>query len=440
MKQRIDHSNYEAWLLDRLEGNLTAEQERMLEAFLLAHPELRPDDEEMPAVHVSDVRLSMLDKEALKRALPPYGFVDERSVEDHLVARLEGDLDGAQLEALRRYLAEHPEHQRAEWIYAHARVSPGTGALEDKSELHRALPPDGLVTKRTLLDHLVAKLEGDLKEEQIVALDAFLAAHESAAREWKLMQRTRVASESIVFAEKQGLKRETRVIPLFPYRVAMRWAAAAAVVALLLTMWWMVEPSAPEIANRTKDPINDQQTKVVQEKERDEPNAEDVLPSVQPEDDNLQPLAREKESPAPARVEPLPPQSPVEDRLVAEDHGTGSGKEDLPLIPVASDDHEPLAQTPSSAASNEPQAIGAPAAETRTLGEALTGVVREKVLERPSETDRPLDGDDAVAAVDRGLRALGGDKAGLAVQRDGQGRSQGFALRLGRNLAFTASR
>lgn len=130
----------------------------------------------------------------------------------------------------------------------------------------------------------------------------------------------------------------------------------------------------------------------------------------------------------------------MEEHLVAEDRGTGSGKEEPPVTPVVIEEPEPLAQLPSSAVTNAPPTMAAPTADTRTLGEALTGVVREKVLDRPSESNRPLDGDDAVAAVDRGLRALGGEKAGLAVQRDGQGRSQGFALRLGRNLAVTASR
>ena len=40
MSERIGPHNYEAWLLDQLEGQLTAEQERELEAFLIAHPQL----------------------------------------------------------------------------------------------------------------------------------------------------------------------------------------------------------------------------------------------------------------------------------------------------------------------------------------------------------------------------------------------------------------
>lgn len=77
--------------------------------------------------------------------------------------------------------------------------------------------------------------------------------------------------------------------------------------------------------------------------------------------------------------------------------------------------------------------------ESTTAGQTLTAALRERVLDRPAETS-PLDGEDAVAAVDLGLKAVGGAHAGLSVPRDGAGRSKGFNLRLGRNLAISASR
>ena len=39
----LDRITYEAWLLDRIEGNLTPEQERQLDAFLAANPDLPAD-------------------------------------------------------------------------------------------------------------------------------------------------------------------------------------------------------------------------------------------------------------------------------------------------------------------------------------------------------------------------------------------------------------
>ena len=71
MKQRIDHTNYEAWLLDRIEGTLGAEQERALDAFLAANPGLDPGVEEMPTLRADGTRLSGFIKNSLKHELPP---------------------------------------------------------------------------------------------------------------------------------------------------------------------------------------------------------------------------------------------------------------------------------------------------------------------------------------------------------------------------------
>lgn len=86
-------------------------------------------------------------------------------------------------------------------------------------------------------------------------------------------------------------------------------------------------------------------------------------------------------------------------------------------------------------------AITIPATTTpKTVGELLAATVRGRVLEHPKPESRPLDSDDAVAMVDRGLKAVAGDRTGLAVERKVDGGVRGFNLRLGRNLAISASR
>lgn len=79
-------------------------------------------------------------------------------------------------------------------------------------------------------------------------------------------------------------------------------------------------------------------------------------------------------------------------------------------------------------------------ATPKTVGQLFAATVRERVLEQPKPGTSPLDGDDAVAMVDRGLKAVAGERTGLAVEREGDGGVRGFNLRLGRNLAISASR
>lgn len=44
MRGKINIANYEAWLLDQLEGRLSAEEEQELLNFLILHPELEGND------------------------------------------------------------------------------------------------------------------------------------------------------------------------------------------------------------------------------------------------------------------------------------------------------------------------------------------------------------------------------------------------------------
>lgn len=444
MNERIDHTNYEAWLLDRLEGNLSGDQERALDAFLLQHPELAPDLNELPTVRGIEVRLTDLDKESLKRALPPTGRVSEATLGDQLIARLEGDLDGAQLEALRTYLLDHPEHARSERLFEVTKLVPEALLYTAKEDSKRHFPPQGTITPQTLDDHLVARLEGDLTGAQELALTAYIAAHSEARRSWALMQATRVVRGSLVFRNKTSLKKGGRVIVIG--RVPWMQLAAAATVALLLGIgaWLLKAPSvdAPDIvqvAPRTIVPAPVQDEGTAQEDAARNSVEEVVQPSSHHHSTPAlrTPAPRKVSSPmlAPVlvptpleREEPLPIAQQVPVVLEREVGAPKPVHVAVPIIPPTVE--EPMAFVATSPSSAAP----------KTVGQLFAATVRERVLEQQKPETRPLDRDDAMAMVDRGLKAVAGDRTGLAVERKGDGGVRGFNLRLGRNLAISASR
>ncbi|MBK8500208.1 MAG: hypothetical protein IPL52_15645 [Flavobacteriales bacterium] len=441
MKQRIDHSNYEAWLLDRLEGNLSPAGEKELDAFLAMHPELDPGEGDLPAVNDLALRLNTLDKEALKRRLPPVAEVDARNVDDHLIARLENDLSKEQRDALQVFLTLNPEHQLAERTYALTKLVPEAMAYARKQELQRALPPTGMPTRHTLDDFLVARLEGELSAEQERALAAYIAGNTEAQRSWALMQVTQVRASEIVFADKDALRKGGRVIAITSWMVRL---AAAASIALLIGMaWWWArnDEQGAQVADGKNviAPVNSDE-RAVTPKDSSAPSVHQI--SVPVEDDR-HPLVAEEErvSPNPVRrgqrvpeERPLPNETPLP---ITEEHRVVQQNEPKAPAPInVPPPNEPGAEAVAHA-TPAPRIPAQP--EANTIGQTLAATLRERVLDRPAETS-PLDGDDAVAAVDRGLKAIGGDRAGLSVARDGTGRSKGFNLRLGRSLAISASR
>ncbi|MBL7962693.1 MAG: hypothetical protein JNM31_02500 [Flavobacteriales bacterium] len=441
---KLDRSTYEAWLLDRIEGNLSPEQERELDAFLAANPDLAPGSDDLGGLpHIASEPPPFLDKTVLHRDLPPRGAVTAQTLIDHLVARLEGDLDPDLLAALERYLANHPEALREAYLMdatkLHARILP----FADKTQIQRSFPPLGMPDRHRLDDYLVARMEGELTPEQEVALTALLATDAALERSAALMGRTRIAATSITYANKARLKKHTgRVIVLWP-----RLAAAASIALLIGLGWWALDRSrnvdpAPQVATTPErtDAIGP---------DAKEPREDLVTNGPSPKADPVEdrtPLPTaprtKKELPAQAPGAPLdqlvpeaPPIDPADRPLLAESPIEAPRPQETHARPetLAS------AQAPVVQASQEPAVtIGgaerAAPSNTFTLGEFVADVVRTGVLKQEREEPRPLDRRDAVSLADAGMKAVSGGQAG--VSRD----DRRLVLRLGSRLSITASR
>jgi hypothetical protein len=448
VKERIDHSNYEAWLLDRLEGNLSPQDERALDAFLAANPGLDPGHGSLPTLDDLEATLSASAKNELKRQLPPTGAPSNERLDDHLIARLEGDLTPLQLDALRLYLIEHPEHQRAERLYALAKVLPEAMAFAAKRELERNLPPLGMPTRHTVDDFLVARLEGDLTPTQELALNTFLAGHPNARVAADLFAHTRITVPAAVYPDHAGLKKGGRVVPLMPVW-AVRFAAAASLALLFgVGIRFLTRNEAPQttqVAEHAVEPnVIDQPADTATKVERPSPNGPQVLEGLQPnaQPEQLTPGNNSVVPPAPERrtERPVPVPAPEEQRapMVAQQVPPAVAPNGTPV-------ELPVAERPAPSTDNEGMALAAlpvtrSVPESTTLVGLMARTLRERVLDQEAPNARPLDGDDALAAVDRGLRTVGGENAGIEVARKADGALRSFKLRLGTNLSISASR
>ncbi|MDQ3099842.1 MAG: hypothetical protein M3R08_00525 [Bacteroidota bacterium] len=452
MNERIDHTNYEAWLLDRLEGNLSSDQEAELNAFLASNPDLVPIEHDLPSI--SAASLPSFDKASLKRSFPPQGNVSSASIDDHLIARLEGDLTSDQKLALGKFLYEHPEHANADRLYALTKLVPQAMAFVAKQDLERQLPPEGLVTKYTLQDHLVARLEGDLSDRQEAALEAYLKRDLQAEHAWQIMSRTKISADPVIYPQKSGLKKGGRVIAISFQRAAIRYAAAASVAVLLgLALWSVLEspdrnsgttlvenatPEKIEMKESTTEakvdqdgtPVVDGSSKPIASADNEEPliaSVADRLPSTNSSQNSSRNSSNTNSAPVERSIDRESPQFAEQRKVVP--------AFDRP-------EAEPIAVQVAEVPVNfdQEQLSESKVQEERgnSIGALVASAVREKVLEQPSEEPRPLDQNDAVAAVDKGLKAISGQKAGLDVQRTKGGKIRNFNLRVG-EFALTAS-
>jgi len=431
----IDRDTYEAWLLDRLEGRLTAEQERALEAFLAENPDLSVAPGDLPSINADGA--SFGDLASLKRSYPPQGQPDTSRIDDFLIARGEGDLGAEQVKAVERFLFEHPEHERAARLVAAAHIPSSSVPLPGKEKLEKHFPPIGLPDRERIKDFLIAEAEGDLDPAQRTALSALVSSDALLQQQQRLVKAARVPREAVVFASKSSLKKAGgRVVPLWSFSSpVIRYAAAASVVLVLGLALWSLGTGAPDRPAIAKEqqpavepslPGNDPAT--LPAKDRFPADEEVPVPaSEQMKDRNDTPA---ENAPAPRAVQPrlVPERSEPALAQRPAPVPTAPVNVEVPVVPVSDDGPEQLVA-----------AVPAPAVGTqaRTVSELLVAGMRQRVLDDPNADVRPLDKRDAVALADKGLKGITGGTGGVQVERSAK--RDRFKIRLGDGLAFSGS-
>ncbi|MCB0793897.1 MAG: hypothetical protein KDB88_04100 [Flavobacteriales bacterium] len=433
---KLDRSTYEAWLLDRLEGRLSAAQERELDTFLAANPDLPTTDLDAALPTIDPAAPRHPDKAALQQ------IGDEL-----IIALLEGDLAPDLQREVAQAIAKDPELSAMALRYAQVRIQ-GEGSFEQKNDLLRGPEEVPLPELQALL---IAELEGDLSTSDRARLDELVRSHPEHEQERRAFAATVLHAPSIAYPDKDGLRREQgRVVALWP-----RLAVAASIAALLGLATWLLwpkteHPVVPELAGfeqvkeETKGPATESMVEQPVEQDdahevpipaqKDEAVRTPTLVPVQtePRDKHLADNANTEEpsmeepvlDQAEEAIEKQPLLAEVEEKPVPIDQGTA-------VVEIPDEEEELLARVDPS-----PDRV-LPEREIPELSNALVQHLRRTVLNE--QDSRPLDADDAVAFVDRGIQAVSGGMGGVKVERQGK-RITRLHLRLGHDLGFSASR
>lgn len=223
----INQHNYEAYLLDAMEGRLSVEQQVELDTFMALHPELAIDLEDLAEMTFDPQQAVFPNKEGLKK----------------------------------------------------------TGA--------------DLVSG----EQFIGYIEQQLSPEEKTLVEEHCATNPSLAKELELYKKTiAVADTSIVFEDKQSLKRRTKVI-LFNVRAASFAAAASVVVLLMLYILWPA---------KTADVISD--SYAMRDMRKASGKGSDVIPTT----DSQTPVKDHLSLPNRAPENSLVKQSPAPETLMAQ--------------------------------------------------------------------------------------------------------------------------
>lgn len=230
---KIDRSNYEAFFLDYLDGNLKEELRAEFDLFLIENPDL--------ALELNEVRDAM---ESLGQthdtiASERFDFKHELKkservetvalIDDLLVKELEGDITLAEKEQLKRFESEGAPVGESRRVFSKTKLSAPALSFDSKGIL---LWPDSIDI--TVMPYvLVAKAQGDLNAKQLADLESYMGLHPHLRDELALYEKIKLRPEQIVFEDKASLRKKEAVV-VSMRRAFYSFTSAAAAIAFIV--------------------------------------------------------------------------------------------------------------------------------------------------------------------------------------------------------------
>ena len=120
----ITRNNYEAFLIDYMDGRLDPIQSNQLLNFLTQNPDLKKEFERYENIKISPSKDIHLKKQILKRNFSDIKKINKTNFEEFCIAKLEGDLQENDEIRLSQYMDKHPEMIKDYNLYSRLYLKP----------------------------------------------------------------------------------------------------------------------------------------------------------------------------------------------------------------------------------------------------------------------------------------------------------------------------
>lgn len=248
---KINSHNYEAFLVDYFDGNLSDVLITELKAFVIANPQLNIDLDDMDLPSFSEEGIEAGFKNDLKKT-------DTFLEDEELINYLENNLTEADKKIFEVKLVNDIALNNELKGYKNTiLINEPALVFNEKAELVKT--DDDLILNNSAL----AYLEGQLEASGKLQFEAELKTNSTLQKEVALFNKTKLeATTSIQFPDKVSLKKETKVIALFSFR---KLASMAAAILLLIGLAFVFNyyNSKPIIPNQLANSISNNVNKVI---------------------------------------------------------------------------------------------------------------------------------------------------------------------------------
>jgi hypothetical protein len=248
---KINSHNYEAFLVDYFDGNLSDVLITELKAFVIANPQLNIDLDDMDLPSFSEEGIEAGFKNDLKKT-------DTFLEDEELINYLENNLTEADKKIFEvKLVNDIALNNELKGYKKTILINEPALVFNEKAELVKT--DDDLILNNSAL----AYLEGQLEASGKLQFEAELKTNSTLQKEVALFNKTKLeATTSIQFPDKVSLKKETKVIALFSFR---KLASMAAAILLLIGLAFVFNyyNSKPIIPNQLANSISNNVNKVI---------------------------------------------------------------------------------------------------------------------------------------------------------------------------------
>jgi hypothetical protein len=248
---KINSHNYEAFLVDYFDGNLSDVLITELKAFVIANPQLNIDLDDMDLPSFAEEGIEVGFKNDLKKT-------DTFLEDEELINYLENNLTEADKKIFEVKLVNDIALNNELKGYKNT-ILINEPALVFNEKAGLVKTDDDLILNNSAL----AYLEGQLEASGKLQFEAELKTNSTLQKEVALFNKTKLeATTSIQFPDKVSLKKETKVIALFSFR---KLASMAAAILLLIGLAFVFNyyNSKPIIPNQLANSISNKVNKVI---------------------------------------------------------------------------------------------------------------------------------------------------------------------------------
>jgi hypothetical protein len=138
---KITRNNYEAYIIDYLDGKLGPVESAELFRFLSQNPDLETEFGDYENIKLSNPTETGFDKNKLKKDLSDIKTINNDNFDEFCIARYEGDLSEHDEPRLEQYLKNHPEKQKDFELYSYAYLTPDYNIKYPQKENIKKISP-----------------------------------------------------------------------------------------------------------------------------------------------------------------------------------------------------------------------------------------------------------------------------------------------------------